>query len=154
MKYQLLPDRTPSHCDSNTHIIQAESTSVSSKAKPESHSHHHSSSAKPYATVDWQPSQLIRVDIVGFWPFGDDLRRLVEDVGRQYHDCFDVSDKREPGQRLGPCQRIYGTPYYTNCSGSDEGAAREQRRPVVVRGSPANGSRQKTARCFHAVNGR
>ena len=59
---------------------------MSPTAEPETHGHHDSGSTKPDARVDWQPCQLIRIVIIGFGPFGDDLWCLIEDVGRQDHD--------------------------------------------------------------------
>lgn len=70
------------------HVVQPQSTSMSSKAEPEPDCHHDSGGSKPNAGIYREPCQLFGVDIVGFRPLGDDLGRLVEDVRRQHHDCL------------------------------------------------------------------
>jgi len=64
---------------------------MTSTTKPEPHGDHDGGSAKPDARIYREPCQLVRIVVVGFWPFGDDIRCLIEDIGRQDHDAVKLA---------------------------------------------------------------
>jgi len=49
--------------------------------QPEPHGHHGRGNPEPNARVYRQPRQLVRIVVVGFGPFGNDLWCLIENVG-------------------------------------------------------------------------